>query len=162
MLALATCIQLLELNVLSKSIANSADSQQLPAASKIFEWVVQKCFTGSQEVADLCFIALAKIYTVYDKEPGSSRGSFPDDVFFNPVLAVTLLNIGSTRLNIHETSIGLLRLLNRRYLSSGDSACPKTTRNSVNFSSSQKLNESKEVRERLKSRVKFGQSYFKT
>ena len=144
MLALTTCVQLLELNVLSKSVTSSPahQQQQLPAASKIFEWVVQRCFTASQEIADLCFIALAKIYTVYDKEPA---GCFPDDCFFNPVLAVTLLNIGSTRLNIHETSIGLLRILNRRYLGSKGEPVHGCDQSNVNFSSTQRLNEPKEV-----------------
>lgn len=118
MLALSLCIQLLELNVVHRGnlVAGSE--------SKIFEWVIQKCFTAPQEIADLCFIALGKVYALCDRKVAKgARSGFPDDSYMNSVLALTLLNIGSMRVNVHETSIGLLRILNRRYLIKPVSVC---------------------------------------
>ena len=112
MLALGICIQLLELNVINKS----------NQSNKMFDWIIQKCFTASQEIADLCFIALANVYISFDKELCNSSKyqanatHYPDSLYLGPIMALTLLNIGSTRLNIHETAISLLRVVNKRYL----------------------------------------------
>ena len=116
MLSLGIIIQLLEFNVShtknkkTNSLSNSNNNNN----NKIFDWVIQKCFSSTQEIADLCFIALAKVYMAFDKD--KSTTDFPDTSYFDSVLAITLLNIGSSRLNIHETSISLLRVLNKVYL----------------------------------------------
>jgi hypothetical protein len=100
-LALGVCVELLELGVARKG-------------SRVFEWVVQRCFGSEQEVADLCFLALAKVYAMVD----SGRiGVFADEAqHVSAVLALALVNVGATRINVHETAVGLLRILNRRYL----------------------------------------------
>ncbi len=100
-LALGVCIELLELSVARRG-------------SRVFEWMVQRCFRSEAEVADLCFIALAKMYAMLE----SGRiGLFADEEqHVSAVLALTLLNVGSSRVNVHETAIALLRILNRRYL----------------------------------------------
>lgn len=89
-LTLKTLIQLLEFN------NNNSD---------LADWLIQKCYSSSIEIADLCFMSLAKVYI----EKGL-------EVYVGSILTITLLNIGCVRMNIHETAIKLLKVINQRHL----------------------------------------------
>lgn len=130
MLSMNVCVQLLDLS-LHSHIANIQQQQQQlqsqptinfgSVTSPLFEWMLHKCFGGiSVECADVCFIALARVYidylstTVNSSRP-PQKNSF-DAVYLAPILTLALLNVGSSRLNIHETSICLLKAVNKAFL----------------------------------------------
>lgn len=89
--------------------------------SPLFEWILHKCFAGvSVECADLCFIALARVYIDYLGTLASNgrppvKNSF-DHAYLAPLLVLSLVNIGSARINIHETSVALLKSINKAFL----------------------------------------------
>ncbi len=131
MLAFNVCIQMLEMPALTSSTATH-NSKCL-----LFDWIIQKCFTASQEIADLCYISLAKVYIASalsekqqvtnikttssnnDKNLNKSikMHQLLDSHCKSSLLTLILLNIGSSRLNIHEESVRLLRVINKNYLS---------------------------------------------
>lgn len=134
MLAMNLCVQLLDLTL---QYHQTQQQQQQPANnqnvtttsslinfvtySPLFEWILNKCFSGvSVECADLCFIALARVYidylgTLTNNGRSPAKNSF-DQVYLAPLLVLSILNIGSTRLNIHETSVSLLKAINKSFL----------------------------------------------
>ena len=133
-LSLNVCMQLLDLSICQTSsvskVVNSSSAGESGTASngsnlQIFDWIIQKCYSSlSQEIADLCFIALAKVYIEYansnfNRIRYASRTEQPqtfDSVYLGAILTLALMNIGSSRLNIHETSIALLRVINKCHL----------------------------------------------
>jgi hypothetical protein len=73
-LSLNVCMQLLDLSIYQTSsvtkVVNSSVVESGTASNgsnlQIFDWIIQKCYSSlSQEIADLCFIALAKVYIEY-------------------------------------------------------------------------------------------------
>ncbi|XP_064619246.1 protein furry-like isoform X4 [Lineus longissimus] len=75
-----------------------------PDAQALLDWVIDRCYTGSNEVADGCFLALARVFT---------NREYPCDHV--AMLNVTLLNTGNPRIHIRETALQLLQLLDRRF-----------------------------------------------
>lgn len=127
MISLSVCIQLLELSLYHISLTqpnstSNANTINLSLnTSPIFEWVIQKCYSSiSQETADLCYVALAKVYIEYLNNSKQSKISLTkssfDSNYLGPILTLVLLNIGSPKINIHETSIALLRAINKAFL----------------------------------------------
>jgi len=140
LLAYNVCIQLLEMPMPSSNSTNNTKCL-------IFEYIIQKCFTSqSQEISDLCFISLAKVYiasALNEKQNNNNNNnnsnkqtgvqtlsnndkqmnkSFQmhqllDSNCLSALLALVLINIGSSRLNIHEASIKMLRVINKNHLS---------------------------------------------
>lgn len=86
-----------------------------PDISPLLDWVVDRCFTGSDQVADGCFLALATIF--------SSR-EYPCD-HYTAIINVTLMNTGCPRTVIHETALQLLQILDKRFF--GSYSHPLTT-----------------------------------
>ena len=61
-LALNVCVQLLDLSLYRNASSGCKNNY-------VFEWVIQKCYSSlSQEIADLCFIALARVYIAYSND----------------------------------------------------------------------------------------------
>lgn len=123
MISLNVCVQLLELSLYNISMNSSSTSTISLSvnSSPIFDWVIQKCYSSiSQETADLCYIALAKVYLEYlgntKQQTNKNFKSQFDSLYLGPILTLVLLNIGSSKLNIHETSIRLLRAINKCFL----------------------------------------------
>ena len=138
LLAYNVCIQLLEMPMPSSNSTNNTKCL-------IFEYIIQKCFTSqSHEISDLCFISLAKVYIASalnekqnnnnaysnkqngvqtlsnnDKQMNKSfqMHQLLDSNCLSALLALVLINIGSSRLNIHEASIKMLRVINENHLS---------------------------------------------
>ncbi|RNA38647.1 furry isoform X3, partial [Brachionus plicatilis] len=124
----ANCLtQLLELSlytITSQKTPSGANINLSLNVSPVFDWVIDKCYaTLSQEIADLCFLSLSKVYLDYlnESKPNSLsknnllKSSF-ESIYLGSILSVTLLNVGSTRLNIHEASVTLLRAMNKNFL----------------------------------------------
>ena len=76
-----------------------------PDLSPLLEWVVDRCYTGSNRKADGCFTALAAIF---------STKEYPCD-HYTAIINVTLMNCGSPRILIHETALQLLQILDNRF-----------------------------------------------
>lgn len=123
MLSMHVCVQLLDLTLHQQASLQQQQTTINFAAttSLLFEWTLHKCFGGiSVEIADLCFIALARVYIDYLSAVACNgrppaKNSF-DHVYLAPVFTLALLNIGSSRLNIHETAIALLKAINKAFL----------------------------------------------
>ncbi|CAL4082255.1 unnamed protein product, partial [Meganyctiphanes norvegica] len=79
-----------------------------PDADAVLDWVVDRCYTASPEVADGCFNALATIF---------SAREYPCD-HYTAIMNVTLLHTGCPRASIHETALQLLQLLDKRFFGS--------------------------------------------
>ena len=79
-----------------------------PNISALLDWVVDRCFTGKDQVADGCFLALATIF---------STKEYPCD-HYTAIINVTLMNTGCPRTNIHETALQLLQILDKRFFGS--------------------------------------------
>lgn len=75
-----------------------------PDTSGLLDWVIDRCYTGANEVADGCFNALAAVFQ--SKE-------YPCDHV--AMLNLALLNVGSPRTQTHETAVQLLHLLDTRF-----------------------------------------------
>ena len=80
-----------------------------PNVSTLLDWVVDRCFTGTDRVADGCFLALATIF--------SARREYPCD-YYTAIINVTLMNTGCPRTVIHETALQLLQILDKRFFGS--------------------------------------------
>ncbi|XP_021940399.1 protein furry [Zootermopsis nevadensis] len=76
-----------------------------PDIGPLLDWVVDRCYTGSPEVADGCFLALATIF---------SAREYPCD-HYTAVINVTLMNTGCPRTLVHETALQLLQVLDKRF-----------------------------------------------
>ncbi|XP_047109734.1 protein furry [Schistocerca piceifrons] len=76
-----------------------------PDIGPLLDWVVDRCYTGSPQVADGCFLALATIF---------SAREYPCD-HYTAVINVTLLSTGCPRTHVHETALQLLQILDRRF-----------------------------------------------
>lgn len=71
-----------------------------PDISPLLDWVVDRCYTGSAQVADGCFLALATIF---------SAREYPCD-HYTAVINVTLMSTGCPRTNVHEVALQLLQV----------------------------------------------------
>ncbi|PNF32070.1 hypothetical protein B7P43_G05723 [Cryptotermes secundus] len=76
-----------------------------PDIGPMLDWVVDRCYTGTAEVADGCFLALATIF---------SAREYPCD-HYTAVINVTLMNTGCPRTLVHETALQLLQVLDKRF-----------------------------------------------
>ncbi|XP_064103219.1 protein furry-like isoform X6 [Macrobrachium nipponense] len=76
-----------------------------PDSGAVLDWVVDRCYTATPEVADGCFNALATIF---------SAREYPCD-HYTAIMNVTLLHTGCPRANIHETALQLLQVLDKRF-----------------------------------------------
>ncbi|XP_059089513.1 protein furry-like isoform X3 [Tigriopus californicus] len=76
--------------------------------SYVLEWLVDRCFTGEDQVADGCFLALATVFATRE---------YPCD-HYTGIINVTLLNTGCPRTQIHETALQLLQILDKRFFGS--------------------------------------------
>ena len=76
-----------------------------PDLSTLLDWVVDRCYTGSNHQADGCFLALATIF---------STREYPCD-HYTAIINVTLMNCGCPRTLIHETALQLLQILDNRF-----------------------------------------------
>ncbi|GFN79511.1 protein furry homolog isoform x3, partial [Plakobranchus ocellatus] len=73
-------------------------------AQFLLDWVIDRCYTGQNEVADGCFNALAAVFQTKE---------YPCDHV--AMLNLAVLNVGSPRMSTHETAIQLLHLLDLRF-----------------------------------------------
>ncbi|XP_069960081.1 protein furry isoform X3 [Cherax quadricarinatus] len=76
-----------------------------PDSGAVLDWVVDRCYTATPEVADGCFNALATVF---------SAREYPCD-HYTAIMNVTLLHTGSPRATIHETALQLLQVLDKRF-----------------------------------------------
>ena len=76
-----------------------------PNLSTLLDWVVDRCYTGSNRKADGCFLALATIF---------STKEYPCD-HYTAIINVTLMNCGCPRTPVHETALQLLQILDNRF-----------------------------------------------
>ncbi|XP_052746628.1 protein furry isoform X1 [Bicyclus anynana] len=79
-----------------------------PDIGPLLDWTVDKCFTGSERVADGCFMALATIF---------SAREYPCD-HYTAIINVTLMCTGCPRAPVHESALQLLQLLDKRFFGS--------------------------------------------
>ncbi|WAQ97896.1 FRYL-like protein [Mya arenaria] len=70
----------------------------------LLDWVIDRCYTGTNEVSDGCFNALAAVFQARE---------YPCDHV--AMLNLAILNIGNPRMPTHETAVQLLHLLDRRF-----------------------------------------------
>ncbi|BFZ15206.1 hypothetical protein BsWGS_18245 [Bradybaena similaris] len=75
-----------------------------PETQGLLDWVIDRCYTGQNEVADGCFNALAAVFQTRE---------YPCDHV--AMLNLAVLNVGSPRMSTHETAIQLLHLLDLRF-----------------------------------------------
>jgi len=79
-----------------------------PDEGTLLDWLVECCFTKSAQVADICFKAIATIFTIRE---------YPCDHYIS-IINVTLLNVGSPRSHIHQLALELLHQLDNRFFDS--------------------------------------------
>lgn len=72
-----------------------------PDISPLLDWVVDRCYTGSPQVADGCFLALATIF---------SAREYPCD-HYTAIINVTLMQTGCSRTAIREVALQLLQVI---------------------------------------------------
>ncbi|KAL3879804.1 hypothetical protein ACJMK2_032086 [Sinanodonta woodiana] len=70
----------------------------------LLDWAIDKCYTGSTEVADGCFSALAAVFQARE---------YPCDHV--AMLNLAMLNVGSPQIVTHEAALQLLHLLDTRF-----------------------------------------------
>ncbi|KAL4229825.1 hypothetical protein ACF0H5_010217 [Mactra antiquata] len=70
----------------------------------LLDWVIDRCYTGTNEVSDGCFNALAAVFQARE---------YPCDHV--AMLNLAILNVGNPRVATHETAVQLLHLLDRRF-----------------------------------------------
>ncbi|XP_021378295.1 protein furry-like isoform X2 [Mizuhopecten yessoensis] len=75
-----------------------------PDTQGLLDWVIDRCYTGANEVADGCFNALAAVFQTRE---------YPCDHV--AMLNLAVLNVGSPRTQTHETAVHLLHLLDTRF-----------------------------------------------
>ena len=98
---------------------------------------MDRCFTGNNQVADGCFLALATIFTsryfkrfsflrLFDNKSILGIFDFTKKKFlfnfreypcdhYTSIINVTLMNTGCPRTQIHETALQLLQILDHRF-----------------------------------------------
>ena len=76
-----------------------------PDDGALLDWLVECCFTRSAQVADICFKAIATIFSIRE---------YPCDHYIS-IINVTLLNVGCPRSNIHQLALELLHQLDHRF-----------------------------------------------
>ncbi|XP_076040545.1 microtubule binding protein furry isoform X4 [Oratosquilla oratoria] len=76
-----------------------------PDSGAVLDWVVDRCYKATPEVADGCFNALATIF---------SAREYPCD-HYTAIMNVTLLHTGCPRASLHETALQLLQVLDKRF-----------------------------------------------
>ncbi|XP_048243647.1 protein furry-like isoform X3 [Haliotis rufescens] len=76
-----------------------------PDVQGLLDWVIDRCYTGSNEVADGCFNALAAVF--------QTRREYPCDHV--AMLNLAVLNVGNPRIQTHDTALQLLHLLDTRF-----------------------------------------------
>ena len=111
-----------------------------PESTGLLEWVVERCFTGENQVADGCFMSLATIfatrlwvmwiklffYEIDDDLNFYGSRTLPSWLciakhflnlyreypcdHYTAIINVTLMNTGCPRSNIHETALQLLQV----------------------------------------------------
>ncbi|XP_044733095.1 protein furry isoform X3 [Chrysoperla carnea] len=79
-----------------------------PDIGPLLDWVVDRCYTGTAQVADGCFLALATIF---------SAREYPCD-HYTAIINVTLMNTGCPRTNVHDIALQLLQILDKRFFGS--------------------------------------------
>lgn len=79
-----------------------------PDEGPLLDWLVECCFTKSAQVADICFKAIATMFSIRE---------FPCDHYIS-IINVTLLNVGSPRSHIHQLAMQLLHQLDHRFFDS--------------------------------------------
>ncbi|CAF0781184.1 unnamed protein product [Adineta steineri] len=90
----------------------------------VVEWVIDRCYTKSVRFSDRCFTALAKIFI-------EVANDYPCDL--PSVLTLTLTNVGSPRMHVHELALRLMVVLCKGHLSESQ---PTTSQQSNGISSS--------------------------
>jgi hypothetical protein len=136
LLTFNVCIQLLDSQLHSivaaqSGKANLANLINFDAAnSPLFDKLIDKCYVSQEPAtADMCFMAVAKVYTDYlngltpvstaatatSNTPRGLKSSF-DASYMSSIMTLCMLNIGSQRVNVHETSLLLLRAISNRFL----------------------------------------------
>ncbi|XP_055333456.1 protein furry homolog-like isoform X2 [Paramacrobiotus metropolitanus] len=76
-----------------------------PDTPFLLDWVVDRCYTGSEDVADSCFQALASVFCSRD---------YPCDQF-SSIINLALMNTGCPRVTIQELALELLQILDKRF-----------------------------------------------
>ncbi|XP_014783664.1 protein furry, partial [Octopus bimaculoides] len=71
-----------------------------PDVQYLLDWVIDHCYTANMEVADHCLNALAAVFQTKE---------YSCDLI--AMLNLVVLNVGSTRVETHDTALQLLRLL---------------------------------------------------
>lgn len=77
-------------------------------AGMLLDWLVDRCYTGTPQLADGCFTALATVFSVRE---------YPCDHYMS-IICVTLLNAGCPRAHIQEMALQLLHILDHRFFHS--------------------------------------------
>lgn len=77
-----------------------------PDISPLLDWVVDRCYTGSPQVSDGCFLALCTIFSAKD---------YPCD-HYTAIINVTLMSTGCPRTNIHDVALQLLQVKKKTFL----------------------------------------------
>ncbi|CAF4519240.1 unnamed protein product [Rotaria socialis] len=90
----------------------------------VVEWVIDRCYTKSVRFSDRCFTALAKVFI-------EVASDYPCDL--PSVLTLTLTNVGSPRMHVHELALRLMVVLCKGHLSESQ---PTTSQQSNGISSS--------------------------
>ncbi|CAF4578036.1 unnamed protein product [Rotaria sp. Silwood1] len=90
----------------------------------VVEWVIDRCYTKSFRFSDRCFTALAKVFI-------EVANDYPCDL--PSVLTLTLTNVGSPRMHVHELALRLMVVLCKGHLSESQ---PRTSQQSNGISSS--------------------------
>ncbi|RWS16502.1 protein furry-like protein [Dinothrombium tinctorium] len=83
-----------------------------PEIGSLLDWLVDCCFTKNTQVADLCFTALATIFSLRE---------YPCDHYI-AIINVTLMNIGCPRGEIRQIALQLLQILDYRFFDSNSSS----------------------------------------
>ena len=95
-----------------------------PDEGPLLDWLVECCFTKSAQVADICFKAIATMFSIRE---------FPCDHYIS-IINVTLLNVGSPRSHIHQLAMQLLHQLDHRFFDSRSKSVFNQEQNEEKFS----------------------------
>lgn len=76
-----------------------------PEVGSMLDWVVSRCFTGTPQIADACFRAIATLF---------SAREYPCDRYV-AIINTALLYSGSAKLHLQQTAFSVLQVLDRRF-----------------------------------------------
>ncbi|KAI1301913.1 Protein furry -like protein-like [Halotydeus destructor] len=76
-----------------------------PDTGSILDWIVDCCYTKPCSMADVCFTAMATVFCLRE---------YPCDHYVS-IINVTLMNVGSPRISIHQLALQLLQVLDFRF-----------------------------------------------